>query len=143
MSAKRPHTPFDNDDDDRDKYLKDSLGEESDAENLAYNAEDDSYEYDVESDDPDYVHPDPYHTSVKNGEDMNSTYDEANPYDAGDEYIPNESLEADVSSLGMHIGGEEEVEVDPIDDILSRTDEDNRPDLDEEGYPINDRPNHP
>ena len=143
MSAKRPHTPFDNDDDDRDKYLKDSLGEESDAENLAYNAEDDSYEYDVESDDPDYVHPDPYHTSVKNGEDMNSTYDEANPYDAGDEYIPNESLETDVSNLGMHIGGEEEVEVDPIDDILSRTDEDNRPDLDEEGYPINDRPNRP
>ena len=143
MSAKRPHTPFDNEDDDRDKYLKDSLGEESDAENLAYNADDDSYEYDVESDDPDYVHPDPYHTSVKNGEDMNSTYDEANPYDAGDEYIPNESLETDVDSLGMHIGGEEEVEVDPIDDILSRTDEDNRPDLDEEGYPINDRPNHP
>jgi hypothetical protein len=143
MSAKRPHTPFDNDDDDRDKYLKDSLGEESDAEDLVYNAEDDSYEYDVKSDDPDYVHPDPYHTSVKNGEDMNSTYDEANPYDAGDEYIPNESLETDVSNLGMHIGGEEEVEVDPTDDILSRTDEDNRPDLDEEGYPINDRPNHP
>jgi len=143
MSAKRPHTPFDNDDDDRDKYLKDSLGEESDAEDLVYNAEDDSYEYDVKSDDPDYVHPDPYHTSVKNGEDMNSTYDEANPFDAGDEYIPNESLETDVSALGMHIGGEEEVEVDPIDDILSRTDEDNRPDLDEEGYPINDRPNHP
>jgi hypothetical protein len=143
MSAKRPHTPFDNDDDDRDKYLKDSLGEESDAEDLAYNAEDDSYEYDVDSDDPDYVHPDPYHTSVKNGEDMNSTYDEANPYDAGDEYIPNESLETDVDTLGMHIGGEEEVEIDPIDDILSRTAEDNRPDLDEEGYPINDRPNHP
>ena len=143
MSAKKPHTPFDNDDDDRDKYLKDSLGEESDTEDLAYNADDDSYEYDVDSDDPDYVHPDPYHTSVKNGEDMNSTYDEANPYDAGDEYIPNESLETDVDDLGMHIGGEEEVEVDPIDDILSRTDEDNRPDLDEEGYPINDRPNHP
>ena len=143
MSAKKPHTRFDNDDDDRDKYLKDSLGEESDTEDLAYNAEDDSYEYDVESDDPDYVHPDPYHTSVKNGEDMNSTYDEANPYDAGDEYIPNESLETEVNGLGMHVGGEEEVEVDPIDDILSRTDEDNRPDLDEEGYPKNDRPNHP
>lgn len=143
MSAKRPHTPFDNDDDNRDKYLKDSLGEESGAEDLAYNADDGSYEYDVDSDDPDYVHPDPYHTSVKNGDDMNSTYDEANPYDAGDEYIPNESLETDADDLGMHIGGEEEVEIDPVDDILSRTDEDNRPDLDEEGYPVNDRPNHP
>ena len=79
-------------------------------------------------------------TAVKNGEDMNSTYDEANPYDAGDEYIPKESLETDVDDLGMHIGGEEAIAVDPIDDILSRTEEDNRPDLDEEGYPINDRP---
>jgi hypothetical protein len=143
MSAKRSHTRFDNDDDDRDKYLKDSLGEESDTENLAYNTEDDSYEYDVDSDDPDYDHPDPYHTSVKNGADINSSYDEANPYDAGDEYIPNESLETDATNLGMHIGDEESAEIDPIDDILSRTDEDNRPDLDEEGYPKNDRPNHP
>ncbi|HWD88005.1 MAG TPA: hypothetical protein VG367_07765 [Mucilaginibacter sp.] len=142
MSAKREHTRFDNDDDDRDSYLKNNLGEESDAENLAFNEDEDSYEYDVDSDDPDYEHPDPYNTAAKNGEDMNSTYDEANPYDTADEYIPNESLETDAEELGMHIAGEEEVEVDPIDDILSRTDEDNRPDLDEEGYPINDRPKH-
>jgi len=140
MNAKRPHTRFDNDDDDRDSYLKKSLGEESDTEDLAYDKDKNSYEYDVKSDDPDYDHPDPYKTAVKNGEDMNSTYDEANPYDAGDEYIPKESLETDVDDLGMHIGGEEAIAVDPIDDILSRTEEDNRPDLDEEGYPINDRP---
>jgi len=142
MNAKRPNTPFDNEDDDRDKYLKDSLGEESNTEGLSYNADDDSFEYDVKSDDPDYDHPDPYKTSVKNGADMDSTYDEANPYDAGSEYIPNESLETDVDDLGMHIDDGKIVEVDPIDDILSRTDEDNRPDLDEEGYPKNDRPKH-
>src|SRR3954469_17824806 len=103
MNAKRPNTPFDNEDDDRDKYLKDSLGEESDTEDLSYNADDNSFEYDVKSDDPDYDHPDPYNTAVKNGGDFNSTYDEANPYDAVDEYIPNETLEHDVDLLGMHV----------------------------------------
>ena len=130
---------FDDESVDRDRTLKDELGETIDKEQLKYNAEDNSYEYDVKSDDPDYDHPDPYKTTAKNGEDMNSTYDEANPYDTTDEYIPNESLETDVDKLGMHIGGEEEVEIDPIDEILSRTPEDNRDDLDEEGYPKNDR----
>ena len=134
--------PFDNENDDRDKTLKDELGETIDKEQLRFNVDDNSYELDVQGDDPDYDHPDPYNTSVKNGADMNSTYDEANPYDAGDEYIPNESLETDVDQLGMHIGDEESLEVDPLDDILSRTPEDNRPDLDEEGYPINDKPKH-
>ena len=123
---------------DRDKALKESLGEESATEDLSYNADDDSFEYDVKSEDPDYDHPDPYNTAVKNGADMDSTYDESNPY-AVDEYIPNESLETDVDQLGMHIDDGKIVEVDPIDDVLSRTPEDNRGDLDEEGYPINDR----
>jgi hypothetical protein len=70
---------------------------------------------------------------------MNSTYDESNPYDATDEYIPNESLEIDVDSLAMHISDGEIVEVDPIDEALSHTPEDDRDDLDEEGYPKNDR----
>src|SRR5476651_2119687 len=130
---------FDNDDDDRDRTLKDELGETIDTEDLNYNADDDSFEYDVKSDNPDYQHPDPYNTSVKNGEDMNSTYDEANPFDAVDEYIPNESLEDDVDLLGMHVDDGAIVELDPIDEVLSRTPEDNRDDLDEEGYPKNDR----
>ena len=142
MSAKRPYPEFDNEDDDRDKSLKDSLGEESNLENLSFNAEDDSFEYDVESDDPDYDHPDPYNTSVKNGADMDSTYDEANPFDAVDEYIPNESLETDVDDLGMHIDKGNIVRLDKVDEILSRTPEDKRTDLDEEGYPINDTPKH-
>jgi hypothetical protein len=130
---------FDSDNEDRDRTLKDDLGETIDKEDLNYNADDDSFEYDVKSDDPDYQHPDPYNTSVKNGEDMNSTYDEANPYDAGDEYIPNESLETDVDKLGMHIDDGEIVEVNPNDKELAHTPEDDRDDLDEEGYPKNDR----
>jgi hypothetical protein len=130
---------FDDDNDDRDKILKDDFGETIDVEDLSYNADEDSFEYDVKSDDPDYQHPDPYNTSVKNGEDMNSTYDEANPFDAVDEYIPHESLETDVDKLGMHIDDGKIVELDPTDRILSHTPEDDRDDLDEEGYPKNDK----
>lgn len=130
---------FDDDSVDRDRTLKDELGETIDKQQLKFNADDNSYEYDVKSDDPDYDHPDPYKTSAKNGEDMNSTYDEANPYDTSDEYIPNESLETDVDQLGMHIDEGEIVELDPTDAALARTPEDDRDDLDEEGYPKNDR----
>ena len=130
---------FDDESVDRDRTLKDELGETIDEEQLSYNSEENSFEYDVKSDDPDYDHPDPYNTAAKNGEDFNSTYDEANPYDAADEYIPNESLETDVDQLGMHISESKAVEVDPIDEALSRTPEDDRDDLDEEGYPKNDR----
>src|ERR1700753_2695920 len=117
---------FDDEGEDRDRTLKDDLGETIDKEDLNYNAEDDSFEYDVKSDDPDYEHPDPYNTSVKNGEDMNSTYDEANPYDAVDEYIPNESLETDVDKMGMHIDNGNIVETDIVDKALSHTAEDDR-----------------
>lgn len=130
---------FSNEGEDRDRTLKDELGETIDKEQLKFNADDNSYEYDVKSDDPDYDHPDPYKTSVKNGEDMNSTYDEANPFDAVDEYIPNESLEDDVDQLGMHVDNGEIVELDPTDAALAHTPEDDRDDLDEEGYPKNDR----
>jgi len=130
---------FDDDSVDRDRTLKDELGETIDEEQLNYNADDNSFEYDVKSDDPDYDHPDPYNTAVKNGGDFNSTYDEANPYDSTDEYIPNESLETDVDQLGMHISDGKIVETNPIDEALSRTPEDDRDDLDEEGYPKNDR----
>nr|WP_294789869.1 hypothetical protein [uncultured Mucilaginibacter sp.] len=128
-----------NENSDRDQTLKNELGETINNEQLSFNADDNSYEYDVKSDDPDYDHPDPYNTSVKNGEDSNSTYDEANPY-AVDEYIPNESLETDVDRLGMHIDSKGSiVDLDPIDEVLGHTPEDDRDDLDEEGYPKNDR----
>ena len=142
MARKTFYPGFDDENQDRDKALKDSLGEATDKEDLNFNADEESFEYDVESDDPDYDHPDPYNTAVKNGADINSSYDEANPYDAVDEYIPNESLETDVDKLGMHVDNGDIVETDPLDDILSRTPEDSRGDLDEEGYPKNDKPRH-
>jgi hypothetical protein len=129
-----------NENSDRDQALKNDLGETINKEQLSFNAENNSYEFDVKSDDPDYDHPDPYNTAAKNGEDFNSTYDEANPY-AVDEYIPNENLETDVDSLGMHIDTTGSiVELDPIDEVLGHTPEDDRDDLDEEGYPKNDTP---
>ena len=139
MSTKDKDPVFDDDSVDRDRTLKDELGETIDEEQLNYNADDNSFEYAVKSDDPDYDHPDPYNTSAKNGEDINSTYDEANPYDTADEYIPNESLETDVDQLAMHISDGDALETNPIDEALSRTPEDDRDDLDEEGYPKNDR----
>jgi hypothetical protein len=139
MNNDNLNSPSENENVNRDRTLKDDLGETIDKEQLKYNADNNSFEYDVQSDDPDYDHPDPYNTAVKNGADMNSTYDEANPYDAVDEYIPNESLEDDVELLGMHIDNGEIVDLDPIDEVLGRTPEDNRDDLDEEGYPKNDQ----
>lgn len=130
---------FDDESDDRDRTLKDDLGETIDKEDLRFDEDENSFEYDVASDDPNYQHLDPYDTAVKNGEDMNSTYDEANPYDTTDEYIPNESLETDVDKLGMHIDKGKIVELNPADRALSHTPEDDREDLDDEGYPKNDR----
>ena len=129
-----------NENSDRDQTLKNELGETINNEQLSFNADENSYEFDVKSDDPDYDHPDPYNTSARNGEDSISTYDESNPY-AVDEYIPNESLETDVDKLGMHIDSKGSiVDLDPIDEVLGHTPEDDRDDLDEEGYPKNDRP---
>lgn len=130
---------FNDENEDRDRTLKDDLGETIDKENLKYNPEEESYEFDVKSDDPDYDHPDPYDSTVKNGGDINSTYDEANPYDAEDEYAPKRSLETDADKLGMHIDDGDIVELDPTDEALARTPEDDRDDLDEEGYPKNDQ----
>lgn len=122
---------------DADMNRDTDINNETDREDLKFNEEDDSFELDVDSTDPDYDHPDPYNTSVKQGDDFDSSYDEANPY-AVDEYIPNENLETDVSSLGMHIDNGSITEVDPVDEAISRTPEDFRDDLDEEGYPKND-----
>ena len=138
MSKDTFYPEFNDENEDRDRTLKDELGETLDKENLKYNPDEESFEYDVKSDDPDYDHPDPYDTTVKNGGDFNSTYDEANPYDAEEEYDPNRSLETDVDKLGMHIDNGDIVELDPTDEALAHTPEDDRDDLDEEGYPKND-----
>jgi hypothetical protein len=117
----------------------DDLSNKVSRENLKYNKDEDSYEFDIKSENPDYDHPDPYNTAVKDGGDMLSTYDESNPL-AVDEYIKDESLETDIDNLGMHIEPLDMLEPDPVDRILAHTPEDDRDDLDDEGYPKNDTP---
>jgi len=122
---------------DRDQALKDDLNMEVNIDDLSYDAVKNSYELDVESDDPEYVHLDPYDTAVENGGDADSDFDEANPT-AVNEYDKDASLETDLDKLGMHVDNGNIVELKPIDEELSRTPEDDRDDLDEEGYPKND-----
>ena len=123
---------------DRDQALKDDLNMEVNIDDLLYDEEKNSYELDVKSDDPEYIHPDPYDTAVDNGGDADSDFDEANPT-AVHEYDKDLGLESNLGELGMHIDDGKIVELLPIDEELSKTPEDDRDDLDEEGYPKNDR----
>ncbi len=140
MIPENENPDFVTDPEDRNTSLNNDSNETADSENLNYDETTNSYEYDVKSDNPDYDHPDPYDTSVKDGEDMNSTYDEANPYDTKGEYDADRSLETDADALAMHIDSGKIVELNPRDAALAHTPEDDRDDLDEEGYPKNDTP---
>ncbi|WP_158796955.1 hypothetical protein [Pedobacter sp. L105] len=123
-----------------DKIHGTNLGETKDFNDLTFNKDKDSYELDVKGKDKDYDHPLPYETTAADGGDDNSDYDEANPY-IGDEYAnKKDKADADLDDLGMHVDDGEIVELDAEDEFLSRTPEDERTDLDEEGYPINDSP---
>lgn len=135
--SKFPELNQPNESQDRDKTLKEDLGAETDIHNLAYNKDEGSFEFDVNPEDGEYNHPDPYDTAVKNGGDADSDYDEANPT-AVDEYDQNADPEDDLEDLGMHIDNGKIVELSPLDEELSKTPEDDRDDLDEEGYPKND-----
>lgn len=122
-----------------DKLHESDLGETKDFNDLKYDKDKNTYEVDVKGADKDYDHPFPYDTPSENGADSNSDYDEANPY-IGDEYAKkHDAIENGLDDLGMHIDNGESVQVDPEDELLARTPEDERPDLDEEGYPVNDR----
>jgi hypothetical protein len=131
------YTDFNDENPDRDKKLKDELAETININDLAFNEEANSFELDVESDDAEYDHPDPYDTSVTNGGDADSSYDQDNPT-AVHEYDKDLSLESDAEKLAMHIDDGSIVQVDAIDKELAKTPEDQRDDLDEEGYPKND-----
>jgi len=109
-------------------------------ENLSYDETKQSYELDVKGKNKDYDHPLGYETVAAGAKDDDSTYDEANPY-VGDEYAKNDDIANDeLEELGMHVDNGESVKLTPEDEFLARTPEDNRDDLDEEGYPINDVP---
>lgn len=107
----------------------------SNADQLAYDPDKQSFSLDVEDSDPDYDHPSDYDTVAEGAADDDSTYDNSNPY-VGDEYADlHELIEDDLEEGGMRIEGE--VKLKPIDKKLAETPEDLRDDLDEEGYPIN------
>lgn len=126
-----------------DKLHNSDLGETKDFDNLSFDKEKNTFEVDVKGPDKDYDHPFPYETPSANGADFNSDYDEANPY-IGDEYAKKEEvIEGGLDDLGIHIDNGESIELDPEDEFLARTPEDDRTDLDEEGYPINDGPVKP
>jgi hypothetical protein len=123
-----------------DKLHSSNLGETQDFNELSFDEEKNSYELDVKGPDKEYDHPLPYETTAANGGDDNSDYDEQNPY-TGDEYASKkEQAEADLDDMGMHIDDGDIVELNPEDEYLARTPEDDRTDLDEEGYPVNDAP---
>ena len=133
--------------DNTDNYTPDDLGAESMgdlsdnnerlANDLEYDEDSDSYELDVEGTAADYRHPDPYDTTAKEGEDMNSDWDEANLV-VGDEYNKRGSFDQDMEEAAIHIDHGGIIELNPIDEALAETPEDLRDDLDEEGYPKND-----
>jgi len=124
----------------KDKLHESDLGETKDFNELSYNKDKNSFEFDVKGEGSNYDHPLPYDTSAPNGEDSISTYDEANPY-VGNEYDQQGQVDEQLDDNGMHIDETgESVLVDPADRILAQTEEDFREDLDEEGYPKNDLP---
>lgn len=121
-----------------DKIHNTDLGETKDFNELSFDKDKNSFELDVKGKDKDYDHPLPYDTTAANGGDDNSDYDEANPY-IGDEYADKKAqYESDLDDLGMRIDDGKSIEIDPEDEFLARTPEDDRTDLDEEGYPVND-----
>lgn len=97
-------------------------------EDLRYNEQADSFELDPASEDTEYQHSEPYNTEVPRGEDHMSTYDEANPYTPGEYRDKQDELGNDQS----------QIELDAVDEQLAETSEDERGDLDEEGYPLRD-----
>ena len=124
-----------------DKLHSSDLGETKDFNELAYDKNKQSYEFDVKGEEKDYDHPMPYETVPTGAVNDDSTFDEANPF-VGDEYASNEEKVKDkLDELGMHVDRKgESVLISAEDKILSRTTEDDRDDLDEEGYPKSDAP---
>ncbi len=139
MSNKDKFYPGFNDENlDRNKRMRDDLNGEVSKDDLSYNAESDSFEIDVNSEDEDYDHPDPYNTAARNGTDFDSDYDEAN-LTAVDEYRRvNDDVEPEIEEYGMHIDSGKIAKLSDTDEALAHTPEDDRDDLDEEGYPKND-----
>jgi hypothetical protein len=123
-----------------DKLHASDLGETKDFNELSFDEENNSFEFDVKEEESDYDHPLPYDTTAPNGEDSTSTYDESNPY-SGNEYDDSARADKYLADSGMRLDANGDIlKVKAADKLLAQTPEDFRDDLDEEGYPKNDRP---
>ncbi|MHC8949968.1 hypothetical protein [Sphingobacterium hungaricum] len=102
---------------------------------FAFDKDKGSYELDVNDNDPDWDHPSDYETIAEGAKDDDSTYDNSNPL-VGDEYADREDLiDDEFNDEGIRIVGKKDLKISKLDEELSRTEEDYRDDLDEEGYP--------
>lgn len=107
-------------------------------ENLRYNESEDSFELDPETADNEYRHPQPYNTAAPEGEDDNSTYDEENPYTPNEYRDKQSDMKGELEELDATVTDEQLTQLDEVDEQLATTPEDNRDDLDAEGYPRRD-----
>ena len=122
----------------KNKSNQEDENRDMEPQDLAYNEEEDSYELDVDDNDPDWDHPADYDTISEGAETEDSTYDPANPF-VGEEYASRDELqEEDLTDNNMHIEEAKDLKPSKLDEKLARNAEDERDDLDEEGYPKND-----
>lgn len=129
------NTAFNDPDDDflNDENVSDD-GENTD--DLSYDEEKESYILDVDDDDPVWDHPADYNSISPGAKDDSSAYDVSNPL-VGDEYAAADELRKDdFSDLGIRTVSEDSLKTSKRDEDLARNEEDERDDLDEEGYPL-------
>lgn len=127
---KPPMIPLDVEDADENR--------EPTGEDLQFNAEEDSFELESETADSAYQHPEPYDTAAPGGEDDNSTYDEENPYTPGEYRDKKSELRGELEELDTTVADDRLARLDEVDEQLANTAEDERGDLDDEGYPLKD-----
>ncbi len=107
-------------------------------EDLQFNEDKDSFELDAETADGEYQHPEPYDTAAPSGEDDNSTYDEENPYTSDEYRDKRAALKGGLEELDAEVADDRPMQLDEIDERLAETSEEERGDVDEEGYPLKD-----
>lgn len=107
-------------------------------EDLRFNPEKGSFEFDTETPDPPdatYQHPDPYDTAVAGALDHLSTYDEANKFTPNEYQDESESIADHLETIDESEARDRFIDLSDEDEKLAETPEDARDDLDEEGYP--------
>ncbi|HWK99129.1 MAG TPA: hypothetical protein VNQ55_04245 [Parapedobacter sp.] len=107
-------------------------------EDLRYNESEDSFELDPETGEKEYRHPQPYNTAAPDGEDDNSTYDEENPYTPNEYRDKQSDMKDELEELDATVTDDQLTQLDEVDEQLAKTPEDDRGDLDAEGYPRRD-----